>query len=396
MIRECKYHVDLEYRNVGQGLFYTGVFRDLDRESVFSMVYDCGTLSNGNYICSAIEDFIGDLDGHGINLLIISHFDADHINYIDKLIAEVGAPNRVILPYLTPSEVLIAYSIAETADASDSVLSLIIDPTAFFLEKGTTEVIFLHPNGEDSEEGIESQGFDFYNGLRPYEKNIKKNGVEHFYDSGFISIGIIWKLKFFQKSVKSERLSAFKALLHKKFKLSEGEKIEPKELIKKKGSLNALRGLYKEAFGKQGMNNTSVVVHHFKICNNSSLSVIKSKYSYPLLNRQVHSETNNLLTGDLKIGPLCYKKITNKWRGIENTKFLSIQIPHHGANNFMCKEAFSGFQNVKYWVINFGLGNRDRHPASETLKLFEDNKKSGKLALNHQYANFSTRIYIYD
>ncbi|MFR8837885.1 MBL fold metallo-hydrolase [Bacteroides nordii] len=44
------------------------------------MVYDCGTLNEEHYIKNAIKSSF--IQGEDIDLLIISHFDIDHIKGI--------------------------------------------------------------------------------------------------------------------------------------------------------------------------------------------------------------------------------------------------------------------------------------------------------------------------
>ncbi|MEH7249765.1 hypothetical protein V7114_23645 [Neobacillus niacini] len=69
------------FRNVGQGLFYTGKIGE------FLLVYDCGSLSDNSlrYITHSIEEFHNEVKTDKLGLLVISHFDNDHINGIPEL-----------------------------------------------------------------------------------------------------------------------------------------------------------------------------------------------------------------------------------------------------------------------------------------------------------------------
>jgi glyoxylase-like metal-dependent hydrolase (beta-lactamase superfamily II) len=74
-----------EFRPIGQGLFFTGIFYHLSLETKFSLVYDCGydnKSTPGNYIDQEIVDFHQEIGDAKIDMLVISHFHNDHINCI--------------------------------------------------------------------------------------------------------------------------------------------------------------------------------------------------------------------------------------------------------------------------------------------------------------------------
>jgi hypothetical protein len=71
-----------EYRPIGQGLFFTGKFKHVSSRKSFTMVYDCGhsTYStNASYIDAEIDEFASEIEDK-IDMLVISHFHADHVN----------------------------------------------------------------------------------------------------------------------------------------------------------------------------------------------------------------------------------------------------------------------------------------------------------------------------
>lgn len=90
---------------VGQGLFYSGTF-SINSVIKFRMVFDCGTTSSGAVAQEEVNlyrdsDFIraGVLD-----LLIISHFDEDHVSHIGKLLCGNIKVKRLIMPFITFQE----------------------------------------------------------------------------------------------------------------------------------------------------------------------------------------------------------------------------------------------------------------------------------------------------
>lgn len=78
--------------NVGQGLFYTGDIR-LDKNTVFKFIYDCG----GDKVNDALDKYIG--EDTEIDMLVISHFDSDHISSLPKLLNSVKKIRKIFIPY---------------------------------------------------------------------------------------------------------------------------------------------------------------------------------------------------------------------------------------------------------------------------------------------------------
>ena len=91
---------ELKFHNVGQGLFYSGNLKlDGETKQPFNFVYDCGALyGEKKWLTDAIHDYKR-LTKY-INLLMLSHFDEDHINGLDLLLTEVTV-DTVLIPYFT-------------------------------------------------------------------------------------------------------------------------------------------------------------------------------------------------------------------------------------------------------------------------------------------------------
>jgi ribonuclease BN (tRNA processing enzyme) len=93
-------NVNFTYRNVGQGLFYTG------RIGSFNFVYDCGSENRTRLKESILSYKERELRRNLLDVLIISHFHDDHIIGLEELLNNLHI-DTVILPYLTPIERLI-------------------------------------------------------------------------------------------------------------------------------------------------------------------------------------------------------------------------------------------------------------------------------------------------
>ena len=84
------------FHPIGQGAFYSEEFFNSEQNCVFRIVYDCGSLkycglqrnSDGTPLeREDIEERVKRAfpNGHGIDILFVSHFDEDHVNLIPCL-----------------------------------------------------------------------------------------------------------------------------------------------------------------------------------------------------------------------------------------------------------------------------------------------------------------------
>ncbi len=113
---------------VGQGGFASGVLKDVNKQHVFSYVYDCG---------SDQTTVLGREIGHAhqqcdrLNTVFLSHLDSDHVNGFDRLCgAFKGQIDEVVLPYL--DHVSKYYSVAkELATNAPSIqfLDYLVNPS---------------------------------------------------------------------------------------------------------------------------------------------------------------------------------------------------------------------------------------------------------------------------
>ena len=124
------------FHAVGHGTFFAGIAWRLDGcGTVFRWVYDCGSKRT-----KRIATAIGALP-HGfeqIDLLVISHFDDDHINGIEELI-RTRRVRRLALPYLDfPQRLAQAASIeGEVTSCSTALFQL--DPLGWLERKGLSD-----------------------------------------------------------------------------------------------------------------------------------------------------------------------------------------------------------------------------------------------------------------
>jgi glyoxylase-like metal-dependent hydrolase (beta-lactamase superfamily II) len=159
-----KVHFQYHFHPVGQGLFSSGY---LHEEGVpqprLVWVFDCGSLPSNPPINWPVR--IADLrrlvcGKPSIDLLALSHFDADHISGVTALLAHFRV-EALILPYVPLWErLLIPFSKGIGPD--DDRMRYYVDPVSYLREIGGNNlgrIILIEPSGGDGPV-VDPQGGD--------------------------------------------------------------------------------------------------------------------------------------------------------------------------------------------------------------------------------------------
>lgn len=89
---------------VGQGLFYSGEIYHQNKVK-FRMVFDCGSIPGGEgqkeVSLYRDKDY---LDTKILDLLVISHFDKDHVNHLGKLLKDGIKVIKIVMPFVSLAE----------------------------------------------------------------------------------------------------------------------------------------------------------------------------------------------------------------------------------------------------------------------------------------------------
>jgi glyoxylase-like metal-dependent hydrolase (beta-lactamase superfamily II) len=101
-------HNTFNFRPVGQGGFTTGTIKE-NNKPVFNWVYDCGTKSSGSFLKNQITAAKTELYNNTIDLLILSHFDEDHVNGVVELLQNIRC-RVLVIPFMTIFERLAIFS----------------------------------------------------------------------------------------------------------------------------------------------------------------------------------------------------------------------------------------------------------------------------------------------
>lgn len=151
------------FHPIGQGAFYSEEFYNSEKGCIFRAVYDCGSLkycglqrnSDGTPLKRKdIEERVVQAfpDGHGVDILFVSHLDDDHVNLIPCLKPFKDRQiRRVILPLLSAEEryMLTGYHLSRSrwGKISDALNSIINNPEDYF--GYDTKVTFVRPADEE-------------------------------------------------------------------------------------------------------------------------------------------------------------------------------------------------------------------------------------------------------
>lgn len=124
---------------VGQGLFYSGHVSISDNgvpplpADIFNFVFDCGSLNKTNASDEVVHYRSHRLpEETNLDMLVISHFDADHVSHINELLAGKKV-KKLVLPFATLEErlYLVLKYITQRGrgrQGGDSPIGFMLDP----------------------------------------------------------------------------------------------------------------------------------------------------------------------------------------------------------------------------------------------------------------------------
>ncbi|MGQ7947162.1 MBL fold metallo-hydrolase [Flavobacterium sp. WC2509] len=414
------FEIEFQFRPVGQGLFYSGVFNHLPSGELYTMVYDCGTNSTAHYINHEIDIFSRKIKkGDKLDLLLISHFHDDHISHVPLLLQKTNGAKVVILPFLSPDELLLNYHVSLIDGRNTFPAEFFIDPARYLMnEFKVDQVIYIHPseagrddltNGDIDPNKLNfTEDFQFVleNNLQlvtnlPLEV-ITAEGVSHYYDMGTLIFSGLWEFKFFNKIRDPRQVITFKndlALLLS----NTNPTIEDVRIYVNNSPISTLinlKQLYYQNFLEAHINDTSLVVFHTAITPltfDYIRSWILGRPYFPASCKVSGASSyrcGNLLVGDIKVDNRCLDQIMAKWSSIITDKVIYSQIPHHGASGYLNPRFFNVFSNAIHHIINFGLGNRNKHPTQSIIDIVQNARPINVIHSNTQLSHVKIRYVI--
>ncbi len=415
LVASCTYH------NVGQGLFFSGKLEldKQDEQKEFNFIYDCGSESLAeSQLKNRIDNFIETLPEKNrkrfLDLLIISHFHSDHINGLDYLLDKAKV-DTVVIPYLSPVEILL-YAIVNSRPPFPpySYYEFLANPFEYLLEKGVNKIIVIGRGDDDGYRGDDfvppdvpmkpNEKFSFN-----YEKQgdlkgnevVKKQledeyGIQELIDKdkiipkshyGYsISLGVCL-FRFFnaRKSIKNfeQKLNKLKKCIANEFGIENlsnsilrNESIL-NELRKKRN--NKFRKCYKESFGNDKLNLTSLVLYNLLLFKNEDcyckivtrLVPLPYHFYFPYrryyikwLEEHCHNnKCGHFLTGDAELkNNKVFKEFKKHYKRVLD-KSLIFQLPHHGSKENWNSNIIQDVTNNEIFVASAGINSKYNHPS---------------------------------
>lgn len=121
-----RFHVQQRFHPVGHGTFMTGLLID-DGHSRFSWVYDCGSKKKRPREESLNRMKTSGLWPHPIDMLVLSHFDDDHVNGLEALL-RLRSVKSLVLPFSDWQQRVRDVCVGGKKGISPSTAQLQLDP----------------------------------------------------------------------------------------------------------------------------------------------------------------------------------------------------------------------------------------------------------------------------
>ncbi len=398
-----KIHGEFCFYPVGQGCFYAGNIYFGGQK--FTIVYDCGTISKWIYLSNAIKEFKE--RNKKIDLLIVSHFDSDHVNGIKDLLTGLTC-ERVIIPYYNPITRLMLWS---TVYGDGDYSRFMSDPINYFLNTtgfDVKEVVVVGNDGEifngeplkapapiqpKDNNLIESQQLKFVDFIEHdttlREKVKTKEDVKFKLDNRvkFVKLPFnvsfsfpIWDFVFYLKFWDpNDKILAFEKAINGLLAREANKTIA--DLFNEDDREDVMK-IYEEHIDIK-INYSSLVVFHYPIGNDSQVVFNKSdKYCYCLFCSDKKMKPGTLLTGDQYLKAKKDFDAFFNYFGLDYFNMCGLmQVPHHGAKANW-KPLPNGLENIYLFVINHGLGRK--HPFPEVVENILKNSTFKSLKCNNE------------
>lgn len=355
---------------VGQGAFYKEKFDD------FTIVYDCGTLKDNDFIKKIIKNNFN--KDEVIDILFISHFHKDHISGIQFLKEHCNIKN-VVLPYLHENEItaLALESYLTDSDDDFEYLTDFLNYEFFFGEEDINVIFFGENSSEDFEENPESV-IDVDSRIRSINRGqrISSSKVRD------------WFFVPFNRNNKIN-LNTFKTILNR-----EGlNPSEIKEILKNKKIDKQKYREIKKLFNEVSKRDNHIHKKLNAMINYNSMMVYSGPInpSYRLINDFMRPEycyyhsryfryyrgyfedfryrVGCIYTGDSNLENDILSVAYGKYSDFVGT----IQIPHHGSKENFNQSLFN--LDFCFCPMSFGTDNPYNHPSGLVVaELFENYK----------------------
>lgn len=342
---------------VGQGGFYAGRIGDN-----FNFIYDCGANKTKGSLETAIDNYISKFNKTNIiDLLILSHFDYDHISGVPILNVKGNFTIKsLVIPYLGQKSFLF--------------WEFIFHFYSINLEE--IEEIILIRNDDNYSDEDDNDNYKRITVSNQFMKKVKviKNPI---------SLIAAWNFKIFNTSNLKGIDSMIKKLeknlsnaLSKSGKVSSTGNISAIDIFKILG-LNEIKKIYELSFENKNKNNISLCLYHSPFNRLvQEVQVTHGIFYNTKLNNfnkfMTHSTVGTLLTGDFSFKTKKrYNEFLTWFSSIYNVNsdILFMDLPHHGSKYNWNNDFLRHLNKDRVYIFgNASISNNYHHPSPEVIE----------------------------
>ena len=378
-----------EFWNVGQGLFSSGRIQMGDALA-FHWVYDCGTSSSQKLIQNAVNKYNFDKNHRNIDLLVLSHFDKDHISGVKELLKNGRKIKRWVVPYYPLWQRLVIASFLDI-QPDDEEWGFYQNPIQYFKtyfaeELKKTKFLLLPEKENESEISISLEPSDFddvlsfetteklsdefdnlgqnVHWLNPDKALLLRKGEEQFEF-------VLYNVPFHLLAKVPTNLTAFQKQVEQIIQSHQSNSTDPTP---------ALKTLYTFAFGN-GNKHKNIISQYLYIRNIKLSSFWGMGYNH-VFDVSIDNEneivvipedkTKNaiLYTGDAFLNDLPLLTDLTQSLGAERmARIYCLQVPHHGSKHNW-QQGLANIFSPCISVFSADSQRRNGHPHGEVLKDF--------------------------
>lgn len=378
-----------EFWNVGQGLFSSGRIQMGDALA-FHWVYDCGTSSSQKLIQNAVNKYNFDKNHRNIDLLVLSHFDKDHISGVKELLKNGRKIKRWVVPYYPLWQRLVIASFLDI-QPDDEEWGFYQNPIQYFKtyfaeELKKTKFLLLPEKENESEISISLEPSDFddvlsfetteklsdefdnlgqnVHWLNPDKALLLRKGEEQFEF-------VLYNVPFNLLAKVPTNLTAFQKQVKQIIQSHQSNSTDPTP---------ALKTLYTFAFGNG--NKHKNIISQYLYIRNIKLSSFWGMGNNHIFDVSIDNEneivvipedkTKNaiLYTGDAFLNDLPLLTDLTQSLGAERmARIYCLQVPHHGSKHNW-QQGLANIFSPCISVFSADSQRRNGHPHGEVLKDF--------------------------
>ncbi|MDO8989404.1 MAG: MBL fold metallo-hydrolase [Sideroxyarcus sp.] len=377
---------------VGHGFFHSGKI-ETDTAS-YRYVYDCGSHHSNHLANKRVNELYGieslDSDKPSIDMVVISHFHADHINGVPRLFQQFKI-RQLVLPFLSEDSQIVALAqlAATSPNAWNELHELVTNPRGWVNQHNGEETLIVQISENAGEVEVHRENDD---GLFIGPPGI----VNHNSTSGICqSQKVIWNFKFFIQNNSSASQSVIQ-------KLQSSLSIPSRQILLDnlknetwiKNNWDTIKKCY-TGLGSSKQNATTLCMFSGPAgdyqLHDARISGKPLCYFQDCWWIHLHYGIGWLGTGDAELkSKTNFQAFMNHFNGhIEKTSTTS--IPHHGSiNNYHPKLGEIGFRHTI--TSDYAVDPKGHHPSPTVVSDIQ--AKCGTPIIVTKSSHFSERFFL--